>query len=121
MRRLYQEVIKEHLSNLRQMVFLMGPRQVGKTTLSLEVASKYPKHFYLNWDNSTERLLFLKGAEAIAEKAGLQELSEEVPLLVFDEIHKYGKWKNFLKGFFDLYEKRTKIIVTGSARINVYK
>ena len=40
---------------------------------------------------------------------------------MFDEIHKYGKWKNFLKGFFDLYEKKSKIIVTGSARLNIYK
>ena len=54
-------------------------------------------------------------------QAGLEELSEEKPILIFDEIHKFGKWKNFLKGFFDLYEKKTKIIVTGSARLNIYK
>ena len=69
MRRIYQELIHEHLSSLRQMVFLMGPRQVGKTTLSLEAASEWPKHFYFNWDNPAERLLFLEGSEAIAEQA----------------------------------------------------
>ncbi len=42
-------------------------------------------------------------------------------MLIFDEIHKYGKWKNFLKGFFDTYEKKSKVIVSGSARLNVYK
>lgn len=121
MKRIYQAIVEEHLSKLRQMVFLMGPRQVGKTTVSLESASKWAKHLYFNWDNSGERLLFLEGAEAIAAQAGLQELTEENPVLIFDEIHKYGKWKNFLKGFFDKYEKVTKIIVTGSARLNVYK
>jgi len=121
MRRIYLELIREHLSRLRQMVFLMGPRQVGKTTTSLLAAEEWPLHFYFNWDNPTERLLFLEGPFAIAKQAGLEELKSEKPILVFDEIHKYGKWKNFLKGFFDAYEKASKVIVTGSARLNVYK
>lgn len=121
MKRIYQELISQHLSQLRQMVFLMGPRQVGKTTVSLESAAKWPKHSYFNWDNPTDRLLFIAGPNAIVREAGLDELTEKQPVLIFDEIHKFGKWKNFLKGFFDLYEKKTKIIVTGSARLNIYK
>ncbi len=121
MKRLYQELILQHLSELRQMVFLMGPRQVGKTTASLESAAHWPKQFYFNWDNPTDKLLFIEGPSAIAKQVGLGELSEQIPILIFDEIHKFGKWKNFLKGFFDLYEKKAKIIVTGSARLNVYK
>ena len=38
-----------------------------------------------------------------------------------DEIHKFVRWKSFLKGFFDLYEDRTSLIVTGSARLDIYK
>lgn len=121
MRRIYQKVLTDHLSKLRQMVFVMGPRQVGKTTLSIAAADEYPNHVYFNWDNPSERLLFLDGPEAIAAQAGLDEFIKEKPVLIFDEIHKYGKWKNFLKGFFDQYEKSVKIIVTGSARLNVYK
>ena len=121
MRRIYQEVLRRHLSQYRQMIFLMGPRQAGKTTLSLEAAGEYSSHVYFNWDNPAERLLFLEGIEAIAKQAGLQQLLAEKPVLVFDEIHKCGKWKNFLKGFFDLYEKVARIIVTGSSRLNVYK
>ncbi len=121
MKRIYQEIIRQHLSRLRQMVFLMGPRQVGKTTVSLASAETWPKHFYFSWDNPAEKLLFLEGPEAIAAQVGLKELAETKPVLIFDEIHKFGKWKNFLKGFFDVYEKATKIIVTGSARLNVYK
>jgi predicted AAA+ superfamily ATPase len=119
MKRIYHQVVHDHLASLRQMVFLMGPRQVGKTTISLSAAEERPIHFYYNWDNPAERLLFLQGAHAIAAQAGLKGL--EKPVLVFDEIHKWGKWKNFLKGFFDHYEKWTSIIVTGSARLNVYK
>ncbi len=121
MKRIYQELLSRHLSKLRQMIFLMGPRQVGKTTVSLESAAEWPSHFYFNWDNPNEKLLFIEGPSAIARQAGLDELAKQIPILVFDEIHKYGKWKNFLKGFFDLYEKKTKIIVTGSARLNIYK
>lgn len=121
MRRIYQEILRRHLSSYRQMLFLMGPRQAGKTTLSLEAGSEWPSHFYFNWDNPAERLLFIEGGEAIARQAGLQEVRESKPVLIFDEIHKFGKWKNFLKGFFDLYEKRVRIIVTGSSRLNIYK
>jgi hypothetical protein len=121
MKRIYQEIVSRHLKELRQMVFLMGPRQVGKTTTALKSADEWGPHSYFNWDNSSERLLFLEGPEAIANQAGLKELSNPKQLLIFDEIHKYGRWKNFLKGFFDAYEKRVKIIVPGSARLNVYK
>jgi predicted AAA+ superfamily ATPase len=121
MKRIYHELLRTHLKEFRQMIFLMGPRQVGKTTLSREAAREWPKHSYYNWDNRSERLLFIAGPQAVAEQAGLTEITEGVPILIFDEIHKYGKWKSFLKGFFDLYEKKTKIIVTGSARLNVYK
>jgi predicted AAA+ superfamily ATPase len=120
MRRIYQQLIVQHLSSLRQMVFLMGPRQVGKTTLSHE-STVGLNPLYLNWDNPTDRLLFIKGPEAVARQAGLEEIHECLPALIFDEIHKFGKWKNFLKGFFDLYEKKVRIIVTGSARLNIYK
>ncbi|HAB98917.1 MAG TPA: hypothetical protein DCE71_03745 [Parachlamydiales bacterium] len=103
------------------MVFMMGPRQTGKTTLSLEASGEYLNHSYFNWDNPAEKLLFLEGVKAIAKQAGLDQLHAEKPVLVFDEIHKFGKWKNFLKGFFDLYEKTARIIVTGSSKLDIYK
>ncbi len=121
MRRIYQELVFRHLASFRQMVFLMGPRQVGKTTVSLDAASDWPEHAYFNWDNPAERLLFIEGPNAVGKQAGIEEIKEEKSILIFDEIHKFGKWKNFLKGFFDTFEKRARIIVTGSARLNIYK
>jgi hypothetical protein len=38
-----------------------------------------------------------------------------------DELHKYAKWKSFLKGFFDVYGERTRLIVTGSSRLDVFR
>lgn len=103
------------------MVFLSGPRQVGKTTTSIEASLDSPVHCYFNWDNEDHRSLIIGGPHAVFQAAGLDEIRKDLPILVFDEIHKYRNWKRFLKGFFDTYEKRCRIVVTGSARLDVYK
>lgn len=120
MKRAYEAVLKEHLQQNRQMLFLMGPRQVGKTTTSLEITlPESTPRFYLNWDNQSHRLLILEGQEAVAKHLGLDQIQQGPLLVVFDEIHKFAQWKDFLKGFFDVYGTLTKIIVTGSARLDV--
>lgn len=118
-KRTYEKVIKEHLKENRQMLFLMGPRQVGKTTASLKASSLESNHYYLNWDNQTDRFLIIEGQEAIAKHMHLEQIRENSSIVVFDEIHKFPLWKDFLKGFFDVYGKLTKIIVTGSARLDI--
>jgi uncharacterized protein len=119
--RIYSSIIKEHLEEHQQMVFLSGPRQAGKTTVSLMAKEFSKRLFYLNWDNLDHRKIILDGVEAVADCAELNVLAKDVPIIVFDEIHKYGKWKTFLKGFFDTYKKKSKIIVTGSSRLEIYK
>jgi predicted AAA+ superfamily ATPase len=120
-KRIYTSVIKEHFKNHRQMIFLSGPRQAGKTTVSL-MAKEFTSQFsYLNWDNLDHRKIVLEGVESVASFAGLDRLTLEEPIIVFDEIHKYSKWKTFLKGFFDTYKEKVKIIVTGSSRLDIYK
>jgi len=120
MERIYQKILDEHHENLRQMAFLAGPRQVGKTTTARAVASTAPESLYLNWDVQNHRRLLLSGAETVAAECGLDHLATGRKTVIFDEIHKYSKWKLFLKGFFDLYGDRCRIIVTGSGRLNVY-
>ncbi|MCL5987032.1 MAG: ATP-binding protein [Actinobacteria bacterium] len=120
-KRIYTSVIAEHFKNHQQMIFLSGPRQSGKTTISL-MAKEFTSQFsYLNWDNLDHRRIILEGVESVAEFSGLYKLSSDKPIIVFDEIHKYGKWKTFLKGFFDTYKEKVKIIVTGSSRLDIYK
>ncbi len=121
MKRVYEAILESHLAEHRQMIFLSGPRQVGKTTTSLETSSENPLHYYFNWDNDNHRALILQGPEAVAQETKLSQIRETLPVLVFDEIHKYRNWKRFLKGFFDTYEKKWRIFVTGSARLDVYK
>lgn len=94
-----------------KMVFIGGARQVGKTTLARElVASGFNRREYYNWDLSTDR-----------KRIKAMEVPGEDALLIFDEIHKYRNWKNLVKGMYDSYKDKYKILVTGSARINIYR
>lgn len=114
--RVYQTMIESHLKNYRQMVFVSGPRQVGKTTMCEAVASTY-----LSWDDEDVRRAIQSGQRVVADKYALNVAAESEKILVYDEIHKYSKWKQFLKGFYDLYGKDLRIIATGSAKMDVYK
>ncbi len=112
--RFYDRVLAEHLSSHRQMAMVSGPRQVGKTTTCRQWAD-----LYLNWDNGDDRALILRGPAAIAERLGLQTLGVSTPTVLFDELHKFRKWKQFLKGFFDTYGEQVRILVTGSSRLDI--
>jgi uncharacterized protein len=121
MKRVYEFLLEDHLSKYRQMAFLSGPRQVGKTTTTIEATHDEKNHFYFNWDNDDHRKLIIEGPLAISNFVNLNIAHKNLPIIVFDEIHKYRNFKRFLKGFFDSYEKKCKIIVTKSARLDIYK
>lgn len=119
--RIYENIIEQHLLRRRQMLFLVGARQVGKTTLGHACAKFTDQLYYLNWDDVDVKQLILRGTKAIAEHCQLDRLHAKKPIIIFDEIHKYTEWKNFLKGFFDTYGEKAHIIVTGSSRLDVYQ
>lgn len=91
-----------------KMVLLSGPRQCGKTTLVRGIA-RAQKGNYLSWDDAGERRL-------------IQTLGFDfdAPLWVFDELHKFRRWRGFLKGLYDTHHERQRILVTGSARLELY-
>lgn len=91
----------------RKMVFVAGPRQVGKTTLALSLTGA--RAGYLNWDVAEHRERILR---------------RELPpsrLWVFDELHKYRRWRNYLKGLYDSRRQGQRILVTGSGRLDLYR
>jgi len=91
----------------RKMVFVAGARQVGKTTLALGLPGA--RDAYLNWDIARHRDRILRG---------------ELPagaLWIFDEIHKYRRWRNYLKGLYDGRPRGQRILVTGSGRLDLYR
>lgn len=120
MERIVTRILAKELLEHRQMAFVSGPRQVGKTTLARDLLGSQPGR-YFNWDNPAHRQIILSGIENLAAHAGLDQLHAQAPILAFDELHKYKDWKNWLKGFFDEYEKQAHILVTGSARMDIFR
>ena len=95
----------------KKMVFLGGPRQVGKTTLSLSLL-KPPDNSnpaYLNWDDIKSRAQIRQGIMPAAK------------LVVLDEIHKYRGWRNLIKGLYDKNKPHQNYLVTGSAKLDHYR
>lgn len=105
MERYLAPAVREDLA--RKMVFLGGARQVGKTTLAKTLLGGGPG--YLTWDAAEDR-------ERI--------LSRELPasdLWIFGELHKYRSWRGYLKGLYDKRADGQRILVTGSARLDLYR
>ena len=110
-RYLEQEILT--VLNSRKMVFVGGPRQVGKTTmcfsfLNIQANEQHPG--YLNWDNPE-----------VARSILQLRLPANEPTVIFDEIHKYARWRNLVKGIYDTHKSTLKILVTGSARLDYYR
>ena len=114
--RLYHALLQDHLLRHRQMAFVCGPRQVGKTTACRAIGD-----VYLNWDNADDRRQLLRGPAALAETLQLNQLRAKPRVAVLDELHKHAKWKTLLKGFFDTYGEQVRLIVTGSSRLDVFR
>lgn len=94
----------------KKMVFVGGPRQVGKTTLSQNLNKRFADCVYFNWDNDEDRRYIL-------DKRWMADRS----LIIFDELHKYPRWKQWIKGVYDSKPKNQQYLVTGSARLDVYR
>jgi hypothetical protein len=94
----------------KKMVFIVGPRQVGKTWLAKEIMKEYKNPLYLNYDN-------------VHDKVRIKNMvwSEANDLVVLDEIHKMPKWKNFVKGVFDVRTPNMHLLITGSARLDTFR
>ncbi|MDX2051050.1 MAG: AAA family ATPase [Polyangiaceae bacterium] len=103
----------------QKMVLLSGPRQCGKTTFSKALLRERKAGAYYNWDQAEFRRVWSKNPQSLVDI--LPTPKAQVPLVVLDEIHKDRLWKRTLKGIFDTQERRVDLLVTGSARLAVYR
>jgi len=115
-KRYIENIIDEFCFGSHKMAFISGPRQCGKTTFAKMLLRKRKSDAYFNWDNLRFRRLWTKDPSGI-----IPENTGKIPLVVLDEIHKDRRWKRNLKGVYDTLDFPCDILVTGSARLNVYK
>ena len=92
------------------MVFITGPRQVGKTFLAKQLQKKFKSAVYLNYDDIDDQQTIKK-----------RVWEPENDLIIFDEIHKLKGWKNYLKGTFDTRPENQRLLITGSARLDAFR
>jgi uncharacterized protein len=107
MKRDINDPVKRDLT--KKMVFVTGPRQVGKTTLSQMLLNNNGGQ-YLNYDVSEDRAVIARTA-----------WRPDTKLLVLDEIHKMPQWKSWLKGVYDGKPPSQQLLVTGSARLDTFR
>lgn len=105
----------------RQMRFIAGPRQVGKTTLAKAwLSEKGCEGLYYNWDKREVKNRF-RADPYFYNADALVNAGPSKRWICFDEIHKYPKWKNILKDAFDSFEEKFQFIITGSARLDFFR
>ena len=102
----------------KSMIFLAGPRQAGKTTLAKIIAESFTNKLYFNWDISQDRMRFFETPSFFEQ---VERHDDSVPLIIFDEIHKYRDWKNYLKGAYDAFQGKYSFLVSGSGRLDLYQ
>ena len=106
-RYLYNQILEDLK---KKIVFVTGPRQVGKTFLAKQIMENFARPQYLNFDNINDLRIINDTSWAI-----------NTDLLVFDEIHKMKKWKSYIKGVYDSKSSNQSILVTGSARLDTFR
>lgn len=104
-----------------KMIFLTGPRQIGKTTFARDwLKSKKAENGYFNWDDPSIMLSYRRNPYFFKNFIDERFIKQPEPL-VFDEIHKHKDWRKILKGLFDTNKERMQLLVTGSARLDFFR
>lgn len=102
-----------------QIIALTGLRRVGKTTLMLKMVQDHiaqglePRRIvFLSFDEFGEADL----REVLREYEALMntDLDQGKHLVLFDEIQKLEGWADQLKSLYDRYQKRVKVVISGS-------
>lgn len=119
MKRLYEAIILDHFAANKQMAFMCGPRQVGKTTIARALQKGVDQSIYRTWDSPDDRARLCSTYDSVLEGVTLSPATH--PLIILDELHKFHDWKNYLKGLYDIYQGQMDLLVTGSARLNIFR
>jgi predicted AAA+ superfamily ATPase len=107
----------EHSLSEQAAVAIIGPRQVGKTTLAREIAGSRPASLYLDLEAREDR-------DRLAEPA-LFLRQYENSLVVLDEIHRIPEIFSSLRGIIDKGRRtghgKGRFLILGSASIDLLR
>ena len=119
MERVHAQYLFDPEINADKMIFLSGPRQIGKTTFVRHQLEKLKQQdLYFNWDDPFVRQEYRRNPHFL--KSGIAK-HKLIPLIAFDEIHKHKNWKDILKGLYDIHRHEARFIITGSARLDYFR
>lgn len=118
MKRPLYEGIWADLIKVKSMIFMSGPRQSGKTTFAKQIAAAFNNQLYFNWDFGEDKRRLIDDPSFFNR---LARKDESTPLVVLDEIHKFRKWKNYLKGVYDKFAGEYRFLVLGSGRLDLFQ
>jgi predicted AAA+ superfamily ATPase len=104
--RYHEQVLRERLGRARTLI-VGGPRQVGKTAACAGLSPNY-----LDWNDVADRIVLVKGPEAILKHLGLERSREREATVVIDNLHGHRNWKGLLRTFSTRYGARLRLVVT---------
>ena len=102
----HEQVLRERLARARTLI-VGGPRQVGKTVACARLSPNY-----LDWNDVADRIVLVRGPEAILKHLGLERAREREATVVIDNLHGHRNWKGLLRNFSARYGARLRLLVT---------
>ena len=112
----YIDLIRGMALRHGKMAFVAGPRQVGKTTLARQLPPDPESSIYYSWDDVVFRRAWMRDPKALIPMDAARRRT-----VIFDELHKAPRWKSLLKGAYDMRGEHADIVVTGSARLDLFR
>ncbi len=116
-RKFYRSVW-QNLSRYKNMIFISGPRQAGKTTFVKRISKGFSNTIYFNWDIIEDKRKIIDDPYFFRK---INRIDDSIPFVILNEIHKYSRWKNYLKGVYDKYYDEYMFVITGSGRLDTYQ
>lgn len=123
--RIFLETLKKEL-NYPHITAVTGPRRVGKTVLLKQIIS-----YLIDRGVKRENILYFSFDESLVNNSiksvirdwerMLGGLKEEKYYVFLDEVQNVLGWAEQIKTYYDLYEKKIKFFVSGSASLNIRK
>jgi uncharacterized protein len=120
------ELLKRRMIEKRKFIqCIIGPRQVGKTTLIRQLLEEISiPNYYVSVDEVFENQSYWLEQQWETARKQLHNSDTGELLLIFDEIQKIPEWSTIVKAYWDqdsFQNRNIKVILLGSAQLLIQK